>query len=406
MQRDVIERNGNFSAAITRIRDGKPITLMKSLRTSDRGSAEQIQAKVNGIMTKVENGEKEIPPGVDLWDWLLKYNGEEKKVEKAKNETMLDSVINDFLAGRTKLAPNTQYLDGIYARHVRRFLSQKKSPFLPVVEATTELIKEYKVFRYAEGVGVKTVNMELAWLSTLCTDQKKHFPTNPLDEVVRDKNQAKFTRFRTAKEIEDYIEGRRIDPAEVRKLWKHRILTVAEIRDLLRLAKGKDEELYRMLAVSMFTGARRSEVARLRWLDVDFKTNYITITGMKGSRDDQYTSREIAMHPELTKALKAQHMVTRHSDYVFPAEDGSHVNPKLLHKRLVNLVKGTSFEDGGRWHMPRHSLASLMAAEGHDQRDIDGIIGHSTKAMADRYRHLMPQQKRAAVETLKAVKIG
>jgi integrase len=129
---------------------------------------------------------------------------------------------------------------------------------------------------------------------------------------------------------------------------------------------------------------------------------------MKGSRDDQYTSREIAMHPELVKALKAQHMVTRHSDYVFPADShgDTHVNPKLLHKRWLALVEGTAFEHGGRWHMPRHSLASLMAAEGHDQRDIDGIIGHSTKQMADRYRHLMPQQKRAAVETLKAVKIG
>ena len=52
------------------------------------------------------------------------------------------------------------------------------------------------------------------------------------------------------------------------------------------------------------------------------------------------------------------------------------------------------------FHSYRHSFASNMAAAGVDQRVIDEIMGHTTEAMRKRYRHLFPQNKKAAIECL------
>jgi integrase len=50
------------------------------------------------------------------------------------------------------------------------------------------------------------------------------------------------------------------------------------------------------------------------------------------------------------------------------------------------------------YHILRHSCVSVLAARGIDQRVINEIAGHTTEAMARRYRHLIPDQKRAAVQ--------
>src|SRR5579862_9280165 len=284
MEREVLERNGNFMAVITRNVEGKPKTFMHSLHTRDRKAAQAAQARVNQLMTLVEMGQKEIPAGVDLWDWLLKYGGEEKKVEKAKNETTLDAVITDFVAGRTKKAATTQLLDAIYARHLRRFLSREKNPFFPVRDVTVDTLKEYRKFRYGEGVRVVTVNKELSWIFTLYSDQKKHFPADPFEDFVYDKDDTDPARWKTAQEIKDELKERDYSEEDAEKMWQGRFYTKAEIGRLLKLAKEQDPELFAMLCVAAFTGARRSEIARMRWADISWGTQIVTIKGFKGSR--------------------------------------------------------------------------------------------------------------------------
>ncbi len=50
------------------------------------------------------------------------------------------------------------------------------------------------------------------------------------------------------------------------------------------------------------------------------------------------------------------------------------------------------------WHVLRHSCISALAARGIDQRIINEIAGHTTEAMARRYRHLIPDLKEAAIK--------
>ncbi|MEO2091861.1 MAG: AsnC family transcriptional regulator, partial [Gemmataceae bacterium] len=52
------------------------------------------------------------------------------------------------------------------------------------------------------------------------------------------------------------------------------------------------------------------------------------------------------------------------------------------------------------YHAFRHSFASNLAAAGVDQRVIDELMGHTTVEMQKRYRHLFPDQRRAAILTV------
>lgn len=58
-----------------------------------------------------------------------------------------------------------------------------------------------------------------------------------------------------------------------------------------------------MLALIAYTGIRRGEMMRLRWLDIDFRRKLITARSLKQSRQQRETSREIDMHPELEAIL-------------------------------------------------------------------------------------------------------
>jgi integrase len=57
------------------------------------------------------------------------------------------------------------------------------------------------------------------------------------------------------------------------------------------------------------------------------------------------------------------------------------------------------------YHTYRHSFASNLAAAGVDHRIIDEFMGHTTESMRKRYRHLFPQNRKRAIESLRFVTI-
>ena len=52
------------------------------------------------------------------------------------------------------------------------------------------------------------------------------------------------------------------------------------------------------------------------------------------------------------------------------------------------------------FHTFRHSLASILASNGTDQRYVDAILGHTTEDMRKRYQHLFPRGARDAIRNL------
>jgi integrase len=66
----------------------------------------------------------------------------------------------------------------------------------------------------------------------------------------------------------------------------------------------------------------------------------------------------------------------------------------------TDVPGGSKWEHIRGFHVFRHSFASNLAAAGVDQRMIDEWMGHQTEAMRKRYRHLLPDQRRKAIEAV------
>ena len=64
------------------------------------------------------------------------------------------------------------------------------------------------------------------------------------------------------------------------------------------------------------------------------------------------------------------------------------------------VVAGSKWEVLHGYHVFRHSIISNMARRSVDQRLIDGIVGHETEAMRQRYRHLFPRDKQDVIKGL------
>jgi hypothetical protein len=66
MEREPFEKKGHYYVTVSAVKDGKPVTLMRSLRTTDRQKALRTQGIANDIMTDVELGKRQFPEKVAL----------------------------------------------------------------------------------------------------------------------------------------------------------------------------------------------------------------------------------------------------------------------------------------------------------------------------------------------------
>ena len=218
--------------------------------------------------------------------------------------------------------------------------------------------------------------------------------------------------FRTLEEIEEMLKQGGLDDAQAAEVWECLYLTPAEIGEILGLVQERadDDFAHIMFAVIAYTGIRRGEMLRLRWLDVDFRRKLITARSLKQSRQKRETSRDIDLHPELEAILTAFREKRRKGQYVIcSAKSGEPVGKDQANDAFHNALAGTRWErkmPSGKkkivigFHTFRHSFASNLAATGVDQRIIDKWMGHTTEAMRCRYQHLFPKKLSEAIQML------
>lgn len=145
--------------------------------------------------------------------------------------------------------------------------------------------------------------------------------------------------------------------------------------------------------LSLFLGARRSNMLAMRWEELHFETCEWRIRRTKTGRPlVVHLSREALIVLEARKLQAA----ADHSPWVFPSygATGHLVEPKKVWKRICDAAKLEDF----RIHDLRHSYASYLANGGASLLVLQKALGHLTLASTKRYTHLVLDTVRPMVD--------
>lgn len=157
--------------------------------------------------------------------------------------------------------------------------------------------------------------------------------------------------------------------------------------------ESKSPYLYDIILLALNTGLRRGEIFGLKWNDIDLERRIIRITDTKNSEEKRV--------PIGDEAIRILGKIPREeSPYLFPSKKG---------KKLDNIANafGTARNKAGlkdfRFHDLRHTFASWLMMSGVDLFTVKELMGHKDIKMTQRYAHLAPEHKMAAVNKMSEI---
>ncbi len=393
----------------------------KTVRARSRADADAILKRFEETLDLVQRGRIEVPPDCpDIGAFLLSDGKVVPKppsaAEPPPKAVALREVVDRYLAvhangamEKNSLATAKVHLEH-FARSLRpSFAVQGLTPTdlqchldgrtrrrgkKPVPVSPVTLRKEMATFRACWNWAVKNGLL------------KGVFPSSGLVYPKTDEKPP----FQTRSEIERQVARGGLSESEIAALWDCLYLTVAEVEETLRVAAapGRPAFFSPMLCTAAYTGVRRSELLRIRVEDVSCETRTLLIREKKRARG-QRTTRRVPIPVPLEAILKD--WLTRHpGGPVLFCQEVEVVRSKKRRAAPTEVTRNEAHDHFQRafadtrwaclrgWHVYRHSFASNCAGKGVDQRLINEWMGHQTEEMVRRYRHLLPDQQRAAID--------
>jgi integrase len=146
------------------------------------------------------------------------------------------------------------------------------------------------------------------------------------------------------------------------------------------------------LAVS--TGARRGELMRIRWQDVDMERGRILLLLTKNGQ------RRFIYLNQLSRQVLAGLERGQPKDLLFPGVTLARVSVAFVRACKAAGILDFSFHD------LRHTFASQLRMNGADLHTVGQLLGHKDLRMTSRYSHLSPEFLGAAASKLDDVFTG
>ena len=143
-------------------------------------------------------------------------------------------------------------------------------------------------------------------------------------------------------------------------------------------------DLYLAVLLALTTGARQAEIMTLRWGQIDFKRQVITLDKTKNGE-----TRAIPLVGEAFKLLTERGKIrSLTDDRIFPptgrAKKAECLDLRQPWEKALRTAEIANFH----WHDLRHTAASYLAMSGVSLVEIAKVLGHRTMQMVNRYAHL------------------
>lgn len=344
-------------------------TTGKERRTTRRGfktMKEAKQAERNLLLDVEENGfcsvsEKQTFEAVARL-WLESYQTTVKPTTYQNTKSYLEILVKDYF--------NNTLIDDLTV--------------LKLQKITIELSKRYLNYT----IHLSVINRVLKYAVLLDI-----IKTNPLDKVIRPKQQEK---------------------RETKKAF-----TKDELTEFLTLAeKHASPVLFVAWRTLAYTGLRRGELLALEWSDIDFENRTLrverTLVRISGQLSTQSpktkkSRRKITLDPRTIEILKNWRLKQKKilfkngagkSELVFSNSSGGYLMESRLRDELRKFLK--------RYDLPiisvhglRHTHASILFEAGIEAKQIADRLGHSRiQTTLDMYTHINDNQRYEVTDRL------
>ena len=346
-------------------------------RTSSKGKVKyRVQVRLKGHPTQTATFERKT----DAQKWAQQtesaiQEGRHFKTTEAKKHTLgelIDRYLSDELPKKSE----------IMKKQTVQFLWWKEQIGEHSLSSLTPaLIAEYRdrLFKEPTPTGKQrspsTVNRYLAALSHALNVAVKEWgwlDDSPMRKINRLKEPKGRVRF--------------LDDQE-------RIALLTACKEL------KHPYLHTVVLLALSTGARKMEILKLSWKDVDLNKGVAILHDTKNGE-----SRALPLAGPALKELKKLSKIRRlDTNLLFP---GNNPNaPFEIRKPWVDALQKAGIQDF-RFHDLRHSAASYLAMSGASLAEIAEVLGHKTLQMVKRYSHLSEQHTANIVSKMNEKFIG
>ncbi|MBK1726801.1 tyrosine-type recombinase/integrase [Halorhodospira neutriphila] len=330
-----------------------------SLRVTDSGAKSFcIQRRVNGRVKRVTIGR--FP------DWTVQQARKRaktllanmvegtdpvaaKKAEQARKVTLAE-VFEEYLATRKTLKRKT-------VKDYRRVMDEAVPDWKgkPVAEITKDDVAQRHA-HLGENHGPAWANLSMRTLRALFNFAKKYedeqgrsiLPENPVERLSQTRAWYKVDRRRNL-------------------IKRHQLPDWFDAVEALDNPVARDYLLF-----LLFTGMRRSEAARLRWSEVDFKGQTFTVYDTKNSEP-----LELPLSAPLVEILERRREAAGDHTYVFPARtgDGPIQEPKKAIEK-VRKASGTEFS----CHDLRRTFSTVAESVDVPHYALKRLLNHKTNS--------------------------
>jgi site-specific recombinase XerD len=186
------------------------------------------------------------------------------------------------------------------------------------------------------------------------------------------------------------IQKRTVTPRRRRNgdLRTREYLTEAEVERLIKVATGNrhGHRDATMILVAYRHGLRVSELADLRWDQVDFRTATLHVRRVKQGTP--------STHPIVGDELRALRRLQRdqepRSPFVFTSEREAPFTSAGFARMIERAGVEAKFGFKAHPHMLRHACGYALANRGHDTRALQAYLGHKNIQHTVRYTELSP----------------
>jgi integrase/recombinase XerC len=135
------------------------------------------------------------------------------------------------------------------------------------------------------------------------------------------------------------------------------------------------------------SGLRLSELAGLRWEQLDLGSGMVTVTG-KGNRTRMVPVGRMAAEALLEWRKNVGAFASFEQPCVFVSQRGNPISVRTIQARIRYWAKRQGIPQNIHPHLLRHSFASHMLESSGDLRAVQELLGHADISTTQIYTHL------------------